>query len=44
MVLCQLYKRRKIIKIQWIDGKDNPANIIMKSTPNKALGEFVNSN
>ena len=44
MALYQLYKRREIIKIQWINRKDNPANTITKSTPNKALGEFVDFN
>ena len=43
MAFCQLYKRKKIIKIQWINGKDNPANTITKSTPNKALKKFINS-
>ena len=37
MALYQLYKYREITEIQWINGKDNPANTITKSTPNKAL-------
>ena len=44
MALYQLYKRREITEIQWINGKDNPADIITKSTPNKALKKFINSN
>ena len=44
IALRQLYERKEITKIQWIDGKDNPADTITKSTPNKALGEFVDSN
>ena len=44
IALYQLYERREITEIQWIDGKDNPTDAITKSTPNKALREFVNSN
>ena len=44
IALRQLYERREIIEIQWINGKDNPTNAITKSTPNKALGEFIDSN
>ena len=44
MALCQLYKCREIIEIRWIDGKDNLADAMTKSTPNKALEKFVNFN
>jgi hypothetical protein len=44
IALRQLYERKKITKIWWIDRKNNPANAMIKSTPNKALREFVNSN
>ena len=44
MALCQLYKRTEIIEIQQIDGKDNPINTIIKSTPNKTLKKFINFN
>jgi len=44
MALRQSYERREITEIQWIDGKDNPADAITKSTPNKALEEFIDSN
>jgi hypothetical protein len=44
MVLRQSYKRKEITEIQWIDRKDNPADAITKSTPNKALREFVDFN
>jgi hypothetical protein len=44
MALRQLYKRKEIIKIQWIDRKDNPANTMTKSTSNKAFGEFIDFN
>ena len=44
MALHQLYKHRKITEIQWIDRKDNLADAMTKSTPNKALKKFINSN
>ena len=44
MALRQLYERREIIEIRWIDGKDNPADAMTKSTPNEALKKFINSN
>ncbi len=44
MALYQLYKRREITEIQQIDRKDNPADAIIKSTPNKALKKFIDSN
>ena len=44
MALRQSYERREITEIWWINGKNNPADAITKSTPNKALGEFVDSN
>ena len=44
MALRQLYECKEITEIQWIDRKDNPTNAIIKFTPNKALGEFVDSN
>ena len=44
MVLRQSYKRKEIIEIQQIDRKDNPADAMTKSTPNKALEKFIDSN
>jgi hypothetical protein len=44
MALCQLYKCKEITEIQWINGKDNPADAITKFTPNKALKKFINFN
>jgi hypothetical protein len=44
MALRQSYKRREITEIRWIDGKDNPTDAMTKSTPNKALEEFIDSN
>jgi hypothetical protein len=44
MALRQLYERKEIVEIKWIDRKDNPTNAMTKSTPNKALKRFMDSN
>jgi hypothetical protein len=44
ITLRQLYERREITEIRWINGKDNPADTIMKSTLNKALKKLINTN
>jgi hypothetical protein len=44
MALRQSYKQREITEIRWIDGKDNSADTITKSTPNKALEKLINTN
>jgi len=42
--LRQLYKRRKIAKIRWIDEKDNPADAITKLNANKSLERLITTN
>ena len=42
--LCQLYKRRMIIKIKWIDGNSNPIDIIMKVNVYNILRNHINMN
>ena len=37
MCLRQLYERREIAKIKWIDGDSNPADAMTKSKPLSAL-------
>jgi len=44
MALRQSYEHREITEIRWINGKDNPADAMTKSTPNKALEKFIDSN
>jgi len=44
MALRQSYERREITEIRWIDGKDNPADAMTKSTPNKALEKLIDTN
>ena len=44
IALRQLYKRRELFEIRWINGLDNPANAIIKATLNKALKTFILTN
>jgi hypothetical protein len=44
MAIRQLYERRELFEIRWINGLDNPADAITKATPNKALENFVTTN
>jgi hypothetical protein len=44
IVLQQSYKRRKLFEIRWINGQDNPTNIITKASPNKAFKGFIDTN
>jgi hypothetical protein len=44
MALRQLYKRREITEMRWINGHDNLANAMTKLTPNKALEKFISRN
>jgi hypothetical protein len=44
IALWQSYERREITEIQWINEKDNPADVITKSTLNKALKKLINTN
>ena len=44
MALRQLYEKREITEIWWIDGGSNPAAAMTKGTPNRALERFVDSN
>jgi len=45
-VIClrQLYKRRKIAKVKWINGDSNPVDAITKSIPLLALKRLINTN
>jgi len=42
--LRQLYKRRIIMEIKWIDGDLNPIDIIMKVNACNTLRNLVNTN
>jgi hypothetical protein len=44
MALRQTYERQKMFDVRWIDGNDNPANVITKAGPNRALEQLVTTN
>jgi hypothetical protein len=44
IALRQSYERREISEIKWINGADNPADVIIKATPNKALERLILKN
>jgi len=44
IAIRQLYKRRELFEIRWINRLDNPADAMTKATLNKALETFVNTN
>lgn len=44
MSLRQSYEKREIHEIRWVNGSDNPADAMTKSSPNKALERLVDSN
>ena len=44
MCLHQLYKRREIAKVKWINGDSNPINTITKSKPLLALKWLIDIN
>ena len=44
MALRQMYERRELFEIRWINGQDNPADAITKLNSNSALEIFINTN
>lgn len=44
MAIRQSYERRELSEIRWINGNDNPADTMTKSSPTKALEQILNSN
>src|SRR5271165_5559837 len=44
MCLQQLYERREIAEIKWINGNSNPADAMTKSKPCQALKNLINTN
>ncbi|KAI0992846.1 hypothetical protein K3495_g15338 [Podosphaera aphanis] len=44
MAIRQSYERRELAEIRWINGLDNPADAMTKTSPNKALENFVTTN
>jgi hypothetical protein len=44
MCLQQLYERRKIAEVKWINGNSNPADAMTKSKPCQALKDLIDTN
>jgi hypothetical protein len=45
MVLRQAYENREVSEIRWIDGKDNPADMLTKATATTtALKSLIDTN
>jgi hypothetical protein len=44
MSLRQSYEQREITEVRWIDGRDNPADAMTKTTPCGALKTLINTN
>jgi hypothetical protein len=45
-IIClrQLYKKRKIAKVKWIDGDSNSVDAMTKSKPLLALKRLIDTN
>lgn len=44
MALRQSYERRELHEIRWINGNDNPADAMTKTSPNQALKRLIDTN
>ena len=44
MALRQMYERRELDEVRWINGNNNPADAITKGNLNKSLKLFLNTN
>jgi hypothetical protein len=44
MCLQQVYKRREIAEVKWINGDTNPADSMTKSKPSNALKLLIDTN
>jgi hypothetical protein len=44
MCLRQAYERREIAEVKWIDGNNNPADSMTKSSPSSALKHLIDTN
>ena len=45
-IIClhQLYERREIIKVKWINSNSNSANLMTKGKASTALKKLINTN
>jgi hypothetical protein len=44
MSMRQAYEKQEIFEVRWINGNDNPADAMTKSTPNQALQALIDNN
>ena len=44
MALREMYERRELVDMRWISGNSNPADVMTKTLPNKALQQLIDSN
>ena len=44
MCLYQSYKCREITKVKWIDGDNNPVDLITKGKTSTALKKLIDTN
>lgn len=44
MALRQMYERRELWEVRWINSNCNPADSMTKITPNNSLEGFLNTN
>ena len=44
MCLYQLYKRKEITEVKWINGNSNPTNSITKGKASTALKRLIDTN
>ena len=44
IALRQMYERREIDEVRWINSIDNPADAMIKESLNKALEKFISTN
>lgn len=44
MVPRQSYKEKEIDEIRWICGKNNPANVMIETSPNLTLEKVITTN
>ena len=44
MALRESYQKREVTEIRWINGKNNLADAMTKSNPNRALKKFIDNN
>ena len=42
--LYQLYKRKEIIKVKWIDGNSNPTDLMTKGKVSTAFKKLIDTN